>query len=39
LKLIDAKPPINDAEKVIEHAESVRGWTRGSESEYTKQAI
>ena len=28
-----------DAEKVIEHAESVRGWTRGSESEYTKQAI
>ena len=28
-----------DAEKVIQHAESVRGWTRGSESEYTKQAI
>ena len=28
-----------DAEKVIKHAESVRGWTRGSESSYTKQAV
>ena len=28
-----------DASKVIAHAESVRGWTRGSESDYTKQAV
>jgi len=28
-----------DAAKVIKHAESTRGWTRGSESEYTKQAV
>tara|TARA_R100001460_G_scaffold1862_7_gene6602 strand:+ start:314 stop:2314 length:2001 start_codon:yes stop_codon:yes gene_type:complete len=28
-----------DAEKAIKHAESVRGWTRGAESDYTKQAV
>ena len=28
-----------DAAKVIKHAESVRGWTRGSESSYSKQAV
>ena len=39
---VDLGPNWGDAkemEKVIKHAESTRGWTRGAESNYTSQTM